>query len=296
MRTGVPSVPAGGLLLGLAGVLIFSATLPMTRLAVGDLHPAFIAIGRAAVAGLFAAGLLMMRRPPRPTRLEWRLLAETALGVVIGFPLFSSIAMRDMPAAHGAIITGLLPLATAVAAVLFTRERPSPGFWLCALAGTALVIGHALSAGGALGVGNGSMLLAVALGALGYARGGALSRTLDGVLVICWALVLTLPFTLPLTLWSLLDGWAFRVEPERVTWSAWAGFAYVSLFSMWIGFFFWYRGLARGGVARVGQMQLLQPFFTVLIAAALLGEPLTLKTVGFAIAVVAVVWAGRRSR
>jgi len=284
------------MLLGLLGVIVFSATLPMTRLAVAELHPMFIAFGRAAVAGIAAALLLGLRRPPWPSARQWRLLAETALGVVIGFPLFSSIAMTTLPAAHGAIVVGLMPLATAMAAVLFAGERPSIGFWLCALLGTALVTGYAASEGGGITPGDWSLLLAVGLGALGYARGGLLSRDMDGDLVISWALVLSLPLTVAVSLWSIAGGWAAGVPLREVGWPAWLGFAYVSLFSMWIGFFFWYRGLAAGGVARVGQTQLLQPFFTVLVAALVLGEALEGKTLGFAAAVVATVAVGRRAQ
>jgi drug/metabolite transporter (DMT)-like permease len=285
---------AAGMLLGLLGVLVFSATLPMTRLAVVDMNPVFIGIGRATVAGLAAALLLAWRRPPLPSPRQWRLLLETALGVVIGFPLFSSIAMKQLPAAHGAIIIGLLPLATAVAALLLARERPSTGFWLCALTGTGLVIAFALVEGGGLTGGDAALLMAVALGALGYARGGMLSRDMPGDLVISWALVLSLPLTAAVTLWTLAQGVAFSVPIAEVQASSWAALLYVSLFSMWIGFFFWYRGLAAGGVARVGQIQLLQPFFTVLIAALMLGETLSLKTVAFAVAVIATVAIGRR--
>ena len=282
------------MLFGLLGVLIFSATLPMTRLAVVDLHPAFIGIGRAAVAGVAAGMLLLLRRPSWPSARQWRLLAETSLGVVVGFPLFSSIAMKHMPASHGAIIIGLLPLATAVAAVLLARERPSLGFWLCALAGTGLVVAYAVGEGGGLTWGDAALVAAIALGALGYARGGILSRDMDGDLVISWALVLCLPLTLGVAAWGLLDGWATLGGPAEVRASSWLGFLYVSLFSMWIGFFFWYRGLAAGGVARVGQVQLLQPFFTVVIAALMLGEALTPKTIGFALAVIGTVAIGRR--
>lgn len=282
------------MLFGLLGVLIFSATLPMTRLAVADLHPVFIAIGRSAIAGSAAVVFLALRRPPWPTRGQWRLLAETSLGVVVGFPLFSSIAMRYLPASHGAIITGLLPLATAVAAVLLARERPSNGFWVCALVGTALVTAYAVAEGAGLTWGDASLLLAVPLGALGYARGAVLSRGMDGEVVISWALVLFLPLSIAVVLWSLLDGWAFVVHPSEVGVDAWLAFAYVSVFSMWIGFSFWYRGLALGGVARVSQTQLLQPFFSVLIAALMLGEALTWSTVGFAVAVIATVAIGHR--
>src|SRR5690606_10822898 len=152
-----------GMLLGILGVVVFSATLPMTRLAVADLHPVFIAFGRAAVAGIAAILLLALRRPPLPTPRQWRLLAETALGVVVGFPLFSSIAMKTLPAAHGAIVVGLMPLATAMAAVLVARERPSVGFWLCALLGTALVTGYASSESGGITAGDWALLAAVAL-------------------------------------------------------------------------------------------------------------------------------------
>jgi len=284
------------MLFGLLGVVVFSATLPMTRLAVVDLHPLFIGIGRACVAGAAALVLLALRRPAWPTRRQWRLLLDTSIGVVIGFPVFSSLAMKDLPATHGAIITGLLPLATAAAAVLLARERPSAAFWLCSLAGAGLVIAYAVSEGGGLTWGDSSLLLAVALGAFGYARGGVLSREIDGDLVISWALVLTLPLTMAVTLWSLWSGWAFRVPPAEVHTVSWLGFLYVSLFSMWIGFFFWYRGLAAGGVARVGQLQLLQPFLTVMIAALMLSETLDWKTIGFAAAVVGTVAIGRRTR
>ncbi len=282
------------MLFGLIGVLIFSATLPMTRLAVVDLHPVFIGIGRAALAGIAAALLLALRRPAWPTRRQWRLLLETSLGVVVGFPVFSSIAMKNMPASHGAIIIGLLPLATAIAAVLLARERPSPGFWLCAFLGTSLVTIYALSEGGGLDWDDAALLMAVALGALGYARGGLLSRDMDGDLVISWALVMVLPLSVAVTAWSLLDGWAAFGPLADVKLASWLGFLYVSLFSMWIGFFFWYRGLAAGGVSRVGQMQLLQPFLSVLIAALMLGEALGWKTLGFAAAVIATVAVGRR--
>jgi drug/metabolite transporter (DMT)-like permease len=295
-RGGHAAASPAGLFFGLIGVIIFSATLPMTRLAVVDLHPLFIGIGRACLAGSAALVLLALRRPPWPTRRQWRLLLETAIGVVIGFPVFSSLAMKELPATHGAIITGLLPLATAAAAVMLARERPSPAFWICALAGAGLVRGFALSEGGGLTWGDSSLLLAVALGALGYARGGVLSREIDGDLVISWALVLVLPVTAGVTAWSLWSGWAFSTTAAEVRLVSWLGFLYVSLFSMWIGFFFWYRGLAVGGVARVGQMQLLQPFITVLFAALMLGEILDWKTIGFAAAVIATVAIGRRTQ
>lgn len=301
----LPPSAGGGLLSGLLGVAIFAATLPMTRLAVADLDPVFVAAGRAALAGLLAAAYLGWVRAVRPTRRQWRLLAEIAVGVVVGFPLFSSIAMRSLPASQGAIITGLIPIGTAVAAFLFARERPSPGFWLCALAGSALVVAHAAGQDGGPHGGDLAMVAAVALAALGYSRGGALAREMDGMQVISWALVLTLPLSVAVSAAALIGGswpgtgWAVVGATggrglADVSPTAWAGFLYVSVGSMWVGFLFWYRGMARGGVARVGQMQLLQPFLTVLLAAPIAGEPIAPRTIGFALAVVGVVALGRR--
>ena len=280
---------SGGLLLGLAGVTIFSMTLPMTRLAVAGLDAGFVAFGRATVAAVAAGLLLVAWRAPLPTAVQWRSLVVVAAGIVLGFPYFSSLAMRDVPAAHGAIIVGLLPLATAVCAAWFARERPSLGFWACAVAGSALVIGFALREGGGFAVGDGWMLAAVAAGAVGYAEGGRLSQTLGGARTICWALVVALPLVLPLA------GWRAAVTDWQVPISAWVGFFYVALMSQLVGFFFWYGGLARGGVARVGQVQLVQPFLTVLFAVWFVGEALEPATLVFAVAVIATVALGRRT-
>lgn len=276
-------------MLGLVGVVVFSMTLPMTRLAVAGLDAGFVAFGRAAVAAVAAAVLLMAWRAPWPTAAQWRSLVVVAAGIVLGFPYFSSLAMRDVPAAHGAIVVGLLPLATAVCAAWFARERPSAGFWACAIAGSALVIGFALRQGGGFAWGDGWMLAAVVAGAVGYAEGGRLSQTMGGTRTICWALVVSLPVVLPLA------GWRATVTDWQVPASAWGGFAYVALMSQLIGFFFWYAGLARGGVARVGQVQLVQPFLTVLFAALVVGEPLEAATLVFALAVIATVAIGRRA-
>lgn len=280
-----------GMLLGLAGVAMFSLTLPFTRMAVQELPPAFVALGRALVAAVLAGAWLAWRRLPFPPRAAWLPLAMVSAGCIIGFPLLTSIALRTVPASHGAVLVGILPLATAVLSALRGNENPSAGFWAMALLGAAIVTGFALrQSGGSLHPDDLLILGAVVLAALGYAEGGRLSQAVGGPQVICWALVLSVPVLLPLTL--ALCGDQLEALPLAGL-RAWAGFAYVSVFSMFIGFFFWYRGMALGGIARVGQVQLLQPFLTLAGAALLLGEPLVLSNFAFALAVIAVVAAGR---
>ncbi len=282
-----------GLAWGLLGVAVFALTLPMTRLAVGDaaapqLSPAFVSAGRAAAAGLLAAIWLLLTRAPRPPAAALPPLAWSALGTVAGFPLLLALALREVPASHAAVVTGVLPLATAAGAALWWRQRPSLVFWACAGTGTVLVLGFAAQQGGGRLVAADVLLLgAVALGALGYVAGAQAGRAMPASQVISWVLVGSLPLTLPLALW---------LRPAAaVSAAAWAGFAYVAVGSMWLGFFAWYRGLALGGVLRVSQVQLLQPFLALLGAALLLGEPLQAATLGFAAAVAVVVWAGRRA-
>lgn len=278
-----------GMWLGLVGVAVFSLTLPFTRMAVAELNPVFVAFGRAVVAAFCAIVLLWRSRAVRPTASQWKSLLVTALGVVVGFPLFSSVAMRYVPAAHGAIVLGILPLATALFGALRFGERPSAGFWLAALCGSGIVVWFALrQGGGSFHPADMALFAAVIAAAMGYAEGGRLSQTMGGQQVICWALVLSLPVLLPLTIWL---GWQYGVS---ATPKAWLGFAYVSIFSMFIGFFFWYKGLALGGIARVGQVQLLQPFLTLLGAALILGEALDATNLLFALAVIAVVGVGRQ--
>ena len=292
---------ARGLAWGMLGVLIFALTMPMTRLAVGDqtapqLPPAFVTAGRAGLAGL--ASLLYLwvvggRRLVAPPKALWPLLAISAAGTVVGFPLGLAVALREVPAMHASVVTGVLPLATAVVAALALRQRASAGFWLCAVAGCALVVAFALIAGGGRLVGADAWLaLAVVSAAVGYVAGARASAELPPEQVICWVLVLSLPLTLPAMGLSRPAGGASAAA--AVSWAAWAGFAYVTLFSMWLGFFAWYRGLALGGVLRVSQMQLAQPFLALLAAVPILGERLEPPTVGFALAVVAVVFVGKR--
>ena len=281
-----------GMLLGLVGVAMFSMTLPFTRMAVAELDPAFVALGRALVAAVLGAVWLRWHRVAWPPRSALLPLAFVSLGCVIGFPWLTSIALRTLPASHGAVLVGILPLATALFSALRGNEKPSVGFWIMALFGSAIVIGFALrQSGGSFHLADLLMFGAVILGAVGYAEGGRLSRTMGGQAVISWALVLSAPLLAPLVLWL---SWPRLDTLANAGLHAWIGFAYVSVFSMFIGFFFWYRGMALGGVARVGQVQLVQPFMTLVGAAVLLGEPLALSNVVFALAVIAVVAAGRR--
>jgi drug/metabolite transporter (DMT)-like permease len=279
------------MLLGLAGVAIFSLTLPFTRLAVRELDPLFLTLGRALGAAVLAGGWLRLRRAALPGRAALGPLAVVALGCVLGFPLLSSIAMRSVPASHGAVLAGLLPLATALYAALRGFERPSKGFWLVALLGTGLVLVFALSqGGGTLQRADLLMFGAIVAAAAGYAEGGRLARRLGGQEVICWALVLA---AIPSAVLLLAFGGDGLGRLAAAGAASWLAFGYVTVFSMFIGFFFWYRGLALGGVARVGQVQLLQPFLSLAGAALLLGETLTLSNVGFALAVIATVALGR---
>lgn len=285
-----------GLALGGLGVLAFSFSLPATRLAVADLDPWLVAFGRAVVAGVLAIVVLGVTRATRPDRLQRRRLAVIALGVVVGFPLGTSLALETLPAARGAIVVATLPAATAVAAVLRAGERPSRGFWAASAAGLLSVLGFVAVGGGGLGGGpqpaDALLLAAVAACAVGYAEGGVLARDLGGTRTICWALVLALPLTSAVTAVSLIGG---GVHPDADA-SAWLGFAYVSVVSMFLGFFAWYAGLARGGVARVGQVQLAQPLLTLGWAALLLGEPVTWRTLAVALMVLGCVVATQRAR
>lgn len=287
------STPARGhgVLWGLVGVTSFSLTLPATRAAVEALNPFFVALGRALVAGLIAAAVLTLTRSRHPTRAEWRLLVPSALGVVFGFPLFTTWAMKYAPATHGAVVLAILPLATAAAGAVVAHERPSAGFWAVGVLGSAVVIAFALHEGsGALHVADLALLAAVASAAIGYAWGAKAAASLGGWQAISWSLVICLPILLPMVPWAASSD--FVAVPMR----SWLGFAYVAVVSQYVGFFAWYRGLSEGGIARVGQLQLLQPFLTILASAVLLGEPAGSAVWGFAALVVALVAIGRTMR
>ena len=280
---------ASGWINGLIGVVIFSGSLPATRLAVADFDPLFLTGARAVIAGLCGLALLLAFREKRPGRGDLLSLAIVALGVVVGFPLLTALALQHVTSAHSIVFIGLLPLSTAIFGVLRGGERPKLAFWIFAGLGSAAVVGFALTQGlDASPVGDALMLAAIIVCGLGYAEGAKLSRTLGGWQVISWALVFSLPVMLALT--------AFTWPPTLggIGLPAWLSLAYVSLFSMLIGFVFWYRGLAQGGIAAVGQLQLLQPFFGLLLAATLLGEAVTPMMLGVTVAVIACVAGARK--
>lgn len=285
-----------GLILGAIGVLCFSLTLPMTRLAVPELGSTVVGLGRALVAAVLAAIVLLVMREKLPPRKHWWGLVIVAIGVVLGFPLFSAIALQSVPASHGAVVTGLLPAATAVMAVIRVGERPSRLFWVGVIAGvTAVLIFAAVEGAGVPQAGDLLMLIAVVLGALGYAEGGRIARELDGWRVMCWALLIGAPFlAVPVALDVANRHFAV------ISTNAWLGFAYVSCISAFLGMFIWYRGLAVGGVARVGQLQLAQPVLTIGWAALINGEALRLPTLLAGLLVVASVgftqWAARQRK
>jgi drug/metabolite transporter (DMT)-like permease len=274
---------------GLLGVVIFAGSLPATRVAVADFEPVFLTLARAAIAGLLGLALLLLFREKRPLRADLMPLLVVSLCVVIGFPLLTALALRHVTAAHSIVFIGLLPLATALFGVLRGGERPRPAFWLMSGLGSALVVGFALTQGfAAAPTGDLLMLAAIVVCGLGYAEGARLSRRLGGWQVISWALLLALPVTAG-------AAWVLRPDDLAATGTpAWLGLAYVSLFSMLIGFVFWYRGLAQGGIAAVGQLQLLQPFFGLALAGLLLGETVTWPMLAASAAVAACVAAARR--
>ncbi len=278
-----------GWLNGFLGVLIFSGSLPATKVAVLEFDPIFLTVLRATIAGLLALVLLMAFKPQRPSREHLFSLALVALGVVVGFPLLTALALQYVTSAHSIVFVGLLPLFTAIFGVLRGGERPRPAFWCFSILGSALVAGFAFSQDlSASFMGDALMLAAVLVCGLGYAEGAALSRKLGGWQVICWALLLSLPL---MALASLIT---IPASFTGITPSAWVSLAYVSLFSMLIGFVFWYRGLAQGGIAAVGQLQLLQPFFGLALAALFLHESVSLLMVGITLAVILCVAGSRR--
>ncbi|RKE81387.1 DMT family transporter [Chryseobacterium sp. AG363] len=266
---------------GFIGVVLFSGGLPATKLAVMEMSPTFVTIVRAAVAGVLALIVLWLGKEKRPVKKDLIPLLLVSLGCVVGFPLLSALALQYLTSAHSIVFLGMLPLATAVFGVMRGGERPHPIFWLFSIVGSLLVIGYAISQGiSASPIGDILMLLAVILCGMGYAEGAKLSKTLGGWQVISWALVLALPVMIPLFFIY------FPADIQNVSFQGWFGMAYISLFSMFIGFIFWYKGLAQGGIATVGQLQLLQPFFGLALAAWLLHEQVSVGMLGVTVGVI----------
>lgn len=293
MTTSVTPERLAGLTLGALGVLAFSVSLPATRIAVQQLDPWFVAFGRAVGAALLAWAYLRFTGAPRPTGGQWRRLSIVAVGVVVGFPLFTSLALTTQTSAHGAVVITVLPAMTAVFAVLRAGERPPPLFWVASVGGLLAVLTFLGASGavrGGLAPADLFLLAAVVLCGLGYAEGGALARELGGARTICWALLLSLPVTVPITAVAAV---ADRPHADAGAWSA---LGYLTVVSMFLGFFAWYAGLARGGVAQVGQVQLAQPVLTLVWSALLLGETVTPASVAAALAVLVCVVLTQRTR
>lgn len=289
-RTGL-SRQTLGMGLGFIGISIFGATLPATRLAVAGLDPLFITTGRAAASGLLAAALLVLLRRRWPGARQIRMMVLCIITLVFGFPGLMALAMVTVPASHGGVVLGILPLTTAAAASLILGERPSLRFWLLAILGTTVVVAFALrDSGGTIAIGDVYLFLAAVSTSIGYVFSADLSREMPGWEVISWILALALPVTLPLAVWL------WPANPGAVPASAWVAFAYVSVFSMFIGFFAWNAGLVMGGVARVSQVQLLQTFVTLGLSAVINGEHVGPSTLAVAALVVAIVAAGRNAR
>jgi drug/metabolite transporter (DMT)-like permease len=292
MRVESNVIAPAGITLGALGVLGFSFSLPATRLAVAGLDPWFVSFGRAVGAGLLAIGYLIVVRAPLPSRVQIRRLLVVALGIVVGFPLFTSLALTTQTSAHGAVVIAGLPMCTAVWAVIRAGERPKPGFWLASGAGFLAVLVFVVASGGVSGgleLSDVFLLIAIVLCGLGYAEGGALARDLGGARTVCWALVVSLPVTVPVTAFV-----GFTADFTRAGSVEWSGFAYVTVISMFLAFFAWYAGLAAGGVAKVGQVQLAQPVLTLTWSALFLGEPIGWLTALAAGAVLTcVIWTQR---
>ena len=280
-----------GLLLGFIGMAIFGGTLPATRIAVSAIDPIALTAARTAIAGLCSLALLIvLRRPPPPRRL-WFSLAIAMLCISVMFPLLMALAVQTIDASHGGVVLGILPVATALVAVLITHERPKPLFWIASMVGAALVVAFALrQGGGALSSGDLLLLAAVAVSAIGYAFSGRLTADMPGWEVISWVLVMGLPISLPAAVFTL------PADLTDIPLKPWLALLYVALFSQWIGFFAWNAGMAMGGIARVSQVQLLQPFITFALAAFFNGETITLQIILFAVAVVATVAISTRTR
>ena len=280
-----------GLLLGFIGVVIFGGTLPATRLAVSQIDPIALTSLRTAIAGVCSLVLLVALRRPLPPRALWPQLTLTMLCVAVLFPLLMSMGMQTVDASHGGVVLGILPIATALVAVAITHERPRPLFWIASLAGAALVIAFSLrQGGGAFSTGDLLLFAAVAVSAIGYAFSGRLTSQMPGWEVISWVLVIALPLSIPAAALTM------PADISHISLKPWLGLLYVALFSQWIGFFAWNAGMAMGGIARVSQIQLLQPFVTFALAAFFNDETITLQILLFAAAVVVTVAISTRTR
>lgn len=280
-----------GLVLGFIGMVIFGGTLPATRIAVAEIDPIALTALRTAIAGVCSLALLLVLRRPLPPRALWRQLVIAMLCVAVLFPLLMSMGMQRVDASHGGVVLGVLPIATALVAVSITHERPRPLFWIASITGAALVIAFSLrQGGGTFSTGDLLLFAAVVVSAIGYAFSGRLTSHMPGWEVISWILVIGLPLSIPAAVLTMPH------DVGQIALKPWLGLLYVALFSQWIGFFAWNAGLAMGGIARVSQVQLLQPFVTFALAAFFNDETITVQILLFAAAVVVTVAISTRTR
>jgi drug/metabolite transporter (DMT)-like permease len=267
-----PGRSDGGVFWGLLAILAFSLTVPLTRIAAPMFGGVIAGLGRAALASFFAGAFLIARPQPHPTLRDLPVLMAVGLGLFVGYPLFLSLGLQTVPSIHGALTSGLLPLATAVAATVLAGERPSLVFWSGTVAGVAVVLTFVIAQGGGrLVAGDAWLLCAVVVAGVGNACGGLIARKVGGWQTICWALVIVSPITIGVV---LLDSAPLTsLVPVPVT--AWLSLLYLGIVSSWLAFCAWMKGLSVGGIARIGQLQLLQTFAILAFSAILLGEPIT---------------------
>lgn len=285
------SIETKGMLIGFVGIAIFSLTLPFTQMAVNEMSPFFLAFGRASIAGICALILLIFNKSKFPNRVQIKKLIIIVVGVVYGFPIFTSIAMTTLPSSHSGIVLGILPLAMSLFAAIKYKEKPSLSFWLTSIFGTFMVISYTfMDNDGSLMIEDLWLLFAILFAAIGYSEGGILSKEMGSISVISWALVISLPI-------NLFASYVFyETSYATISFQAFMSLMYVGLFSMFIGFFFWYKGIAIGGISRVGQVQLIQPFLTIIGAYFLTNEKITFLNILFALIVLIVIIIGRRTK
>ena len=285
------SIETKGMLIGFVGIAIFSLTLPFTQMAVNEMSPFFLAFGRASIAGICALILLIFNKSKFPNRVQIKKLIIIVVGVVYGFPIFTSIAMTTLPSSHSGIVLGILPLAMSLFAAIKYKEKPSLSFWLTSIFGTFMVISYTfMDNDGSLMIEDLWLLFAILFAAIGYSEGGILSKEMGSIAVISWALMISLPI-------NLFASYVFyETSYATISFQAFMSLMYVGLFSMFIGFFFWYKGIAIGGISRVGQVQLIQPFLTIIGAYFLTNEKITFLNILFALIVLIVIIIGRRTK
>lgn len=278
-----------GLVYGIIGVICFGITLPVTRYISPSFDPFFIGFARAFIASFAAAIVLISLKAKRPDRSQLKSLIVVTLGVVLGFPVMASFAMKYVPASHGGVVVGLLPIMTAIFGTLISKDRPSFWFWITSIIGSALIIAFTLSKGGGhFQLGDLALFAAILCAAIGYSVGGTLSKEMGGKYVICWAMI----FSLPLIIYPVVT--LFPAHPENIPTTHWIGLIYLSLVSQLFAFFFWYKALALGGIARISQLQLTQPIITLSISAIFIGELIGVQTIVFAILIILVVAINKR--